>query len=60
MSRRWWYALVPEGSVGPPSEESKGFVELRANEVAFGLKNAVYESNKSMMGGHSAISLRVF
>ena len=59
-TKRWWYALVPEGSVGPPSEELKGFVLLPANEVVFGLKDAVYERNKPMIGPHSAISLRVF
>lgn len=59
MLQRWWYTLVPDGSLEPPSEESKGCVDLPEVEVVFNLKNTVHEKNKIRVGHCDAMSLKV-
>jgi hypothetical protein len=59
MSKRCWYILVPDGTLGS-SRDSKGFVELSGDEVVFSLKNAVREGNMVRLGHHDAMVLKVF
>ena len=58
--KRFWYVLVPEGSLGPSNEESKGCVNLPEGEVVYYFKDVVHEKNKIRVGHCDAMSLKVF